>query len=593
MRVEFALLIGPVFGVAILEMLSIALIIPFLEIMMQRQSQAEVDPSGPLALLFDIVDPQKDSLIYAGGLFFSVFVIKNVMILLLTYLIYWVTLRNLARFQTEVFATYLGVPMEVHLSRNSSTVIRDFVTSAGVAFEAIRVVLNTVMEGFVIAATIVLLVIMQPGAALSAGLVVSVAALLIYKALGPLIQEWGRRIWADEANMIQSVTESGDAIRETKIYGVREALTKEFSGLTRRLARARTHIGATGQIPRLVIEALIIGGFFLLAASFIENGKQPEDVISVLGLFGMAALRIMPSANRLIGNLYTIRRAVPFIPDLLKSRRAELEEEDGTGNKAVGSAPFTEKIELQDVFYQYPGSRAPALNGVNLEIERGAFVGLVGASGAGKSTLADVLMGLLAPSRGAFMVDGHILDPRRRSWRGNMAYVPQTLSFFGASVRRNIAFGLPEKQIDDSLVWEVLQSVGLREMVESWPDGLNTRLGEKGSAISGGQGQRIGIARALYRSPGVIVLDEPTSALDAMSESLITETLQSLAGDMTIIVIAHRLSTVRAADKLFMMEKGRIVAEGTFETLSSSSDRFRDMVRFGSLEACEGRYDAP
>lgn len=589
-RLEFAALLIPMLLISLFELLSIALIVPFLELALHPPAGSGGMTHDALRFLTILIDPSRDSLIYAGGLLIGVFAFKNFCIFVLNYLIYLVTLRNKAKFDVELFQRFLGTPLETHLSRNSSEAVRDFVTSVGVVFEAIRTILSTVLEVLLMTVVFGLLLVVETNTAIGSAILIGAFSYVLYLILGPRAQKWGHEIWADEAAVIKSINEASDAIREIKVFGCAITLRGDFSRIMFRLASTRTKIGAANQIPKLALESLVVGGFIVVVLLFREAGRSPEEIVNLIGLFGIAALRLMPSANRLVGNLNTIRRATPFLANIRAAQefRDERNESSTTTGTVEAAIPFKNSIELRGVTYRYPNSDLRAVNDVSLPINRGQFIGLIGASGAGKSTLVDIILGLLRPTEGDILVDGSVIDARGNAWREKVAYVPQNICILDDSVARNIAFGVPGDVIDEAKIRATLKSVGLDDLLGSWPDGLETMLGERGSLLSGGQRQRIGIARALYRDPELLVLDEPTSALDSGSEQLVKSTLQNLVGEKTVVVIAHRLSTVRSADHLVLMDQGRVVEEGGFDELLQRSHLFRDMVAQGNTGPLEG-----
>jgi ATP-binding cassette subfamily C protein len=290
-----------------------------------------------------------------------------------------------------------------------------------------------------------------------------------------------------------------------------------------------------------------------------------------------AAFRLSPLANRIVGATAVMHHARASLATIIKEidTLGSLAVPDATDDRPVS---FQAQIELRQVTFRYPGRNRPALADINLVIRYGEVVGIVGSSGAGKTTLIDILLGLFVPTEGIFLVDGNIIEGRL-----NAGYVAQDIFILDDTLRRNIAFGVPDRQIDEARVREVVKLSSLDRVVSQLPRGLDTELGERGSSLSGGQRQRVGIARALYPNPKLLVLDEATSAMDAKTEEEITGAIAELRKSVTMIIIAHRLSTVRKCDRLILLDEGRITERGTFEELHERNSVFRSMVRAASL----------
>ena len=288
-------------------------------------------------------------------------------------------------------------------------------------------------------------------------------------------------------------------------------------------------------------------------------------VVPTLGLFAAAAFRIIPSVNRVLGALQSLRFVLPVINTLYTEVSLATPDPPRHSTPAV---PFREVVELKEISYSYPNAAKLALDHISLTISRGELVGFVGASGAGKSTLVDVLLGLLTPDSGEVRVDGQDIRRALRNWQDQIGYVPQSIYLTDDSLARNVAFGLPDVQIDMVAVWRAIRAAQLEEFVLGLVDGLETVVGERGIRLSGGQRQRIGIARALYHDPAALVLDEATSSLDTVTERGVMTAVRALQGIKTILIVAHRLSTVELCDRLYRMESGRIVEEGSYEAVA-------------------------
>ena len=310
------------------------------------------------------------------------------------------------------------------------------------------------------------------------------------------------------------------------------------------------------------------------------------EIVPVLTLFGLAALRIMPSATRIMtasNNLRYYESAVHEVANELRLVERYIKQipHDMPPPSARKREVFN-LLEFKNIAFRYPASATYSLNHLSLNIDRGRMIALVGRSGSGKTTFADLLLGLLDPDEGTIRVNGREVKSLRDEWQGMSGLVPQEFFLLDDTVRRNVAFGMPDHEIDEQRVWEALRLAQLEERIRRMPDSLNTRIGERGATLSGGERQRLSIARALYYDPDILVLDEATSALDPTTEAELMETLKSVAGNKTVIVIAHRLTTVAHCDQVCLMQAGQIVDSGTFDELAARNPEFRNMVRSDS-----------
>ncbi|MEX0929736.1 MAG: ATP-binding cassette domain-containing protein, partial [Balneolales bacterium] len=319
----------------------------------------------------------------------------------------------------------------------------------------------------------------------------------------------------------------------------------------------------------------------LIALILVLQGRAVQSIIPILTLFAVAVVRLMPAFRDVVGNYTNIRFNI-FAVDPVFDDLKELERERSAihlnGTRKPSPLTLKNSIKIEDLHYKYPNSEAQALNGIDLEIPKGSAIAFVGASGAGKTTIVDVLLGLLPPTRGVIKVDGRDIRTNLRAWQSNIGYIPQFIYLSDDTIKRNIAFGLEDDEIEDYKLDNAIKAAQLDRLVQNLPKGYNSVIGERGIMLSGGQRQRIGIARALYHNPEVLVMDEATSALDNVTEKYIIQALEKLRGDRTMIMIAHRLTTVRNCDVLYFMKDGVIEASGSHAELLERSSDFKLMA---------------
>jgi ABC-type multidrug transport system fused ATPase/permease subunit len=350
-------------------------------------------------------------------------------------------------------------------------------------------------------------------------------------------------------------------IKEVKMYGCEGEFAADFRLHTDATARMTALQWLVEQIPRPCFEVLAVVTLLLLTAAATWHGATIQSLLPILGLYATVAFRMLPSINQATIAMQRLRHAEPMITSLVRHLALEQAVPPPV---PIAATSFRDRIRVEHVSYRYPESEKVVLHDVDITIPRGAAIGFIGSSGAGKSTLVDVLFGLLTPSSGRVTVDGCDIQDNLRGWQRLIGYVPQSIYLLDGSIRRNVAFGVPHEAIDDVAVARALKAAQLDDFVHGLPHGVETVVGERGALLSGGQRQRIAIARALYHDPQVLVFDEATSALDVDTEREVMAAVEALHGSKTLIIIAHRLSTVAQCDMLHRLEGGRIVRSGAF-----------------------------
>jgi ABC-type multidrug transport system fused ATPase/permease subunit len=399
-------------------------------------------------------------------------------------------------------------------------------------------------------------------------------AIVVLRLTRDRARGWGEKRLELRESFRSALLSGFGGVKEIKLFGRDREVTELHRRSVYGSARISYLFNIAQSVPRAVLEVLAVAGVATTVLVSILRGESARDSILIIALFGVAAFRILPSMNRVVVALQQMALARPGLEGAVEGLSLEVQESASSEIAPLGQ--FRE-LKLEDVVYQYPNTDMPVLDLERLSVRSGDSVGIVGSSGSGKSTLVDVLIGILSPLRGTIQVNGVDIARLRRQWQDKIGYVPQHVYLMDTTLRRNVAFGLPEKSISDEQVERALRQANLLEFVQTLPNGWDTEVGERGVRLSGGQRQRLGIARALYGNPEVIVLDEATSALDAATEREIVESFREIAHDHTLIVVAHRTSTLKYCNRLVRLEEGRIVQEGTFEevigSLPDASDR--------------------
>jgi len=484
-----------------------------------------------------------------------------------TFLCYLVWQQTKFAFDVQVeisqrlFATYLHQPYTFHLQRNSAHLLRNITGEVSLLATVITCTLLVLTEGLVLLGVTGLLFFMEPLGTFVVTLILGVLALLFSKFTRSSVLRWGTLRQRHDVLRVQHLQQGLNGVKDVKLLGREQDFLDQHNVHNIQTARAGELQTTLQQIPRMVLELLAVLGLALLVISIVGRSDQGfENVIPTLALFAAAAFRLMPSVNRILAAMQTVRFGHPVINTLYGE--LQLGQKVQEPARPAGKTELNDEIRLQEVHYTYYGSSHAALEDINLTVRRGECVGLIGPSGSGKSTLVDIFLGLLKPDSGVVTVDGNDINHDLRQWQNQIGYVPQSIYLTDDTLRRNVAFGVPANQIDDAAVTRAVKAAQLEEFVSSLEHGIETMVGERGVRISGGQRQRVGIARALYHDPGVLLLDEATSALDSETENGVMQAVSALQGKKTIVIVAHRLSTVGRCNKLYRIERGRLVAEG-------------------------------
>jgi ABC-type multidrug transport system fused ATPase/permease subunit len=567
-RHSMLVLLGLMLIGMLLETLGVGLVIPALALLTQ-QDFAQNYPALQSALQ-TLDNPSQQSLVIGGMLVLvGVYFIKGLFLALLAWQQTRFAFSVQARLSQRLFMVYLRQPYTFHLQRNSAQLIRNVINETGTfTSTGILPAMMLLTESLVLLGLCGLLLVVEPlGAVIVVG-ILSISTFGFHHITRRHISHWGAARLHHEGLRIQHLQQGLGGAKDLKLLGRETHFLERYHQHNSQSARMGELQATLKQLPRLWLELLAVSGLAILVISMLTQGRALETVLPMLGLFAATAFRLMPSINRILSAIQSLRYGLPVIDVLHTELTLATSEVAYTHSPAI---PFHAALKLNRVTYTYPDASEPALKDISLTIGKGESVGFIGTSGAGKSTLVDILLGLLTPDAGEVRVDGSDIHANLRGWQDQIGYVPQSIFLTDDTLRRNVAFGLEEDQIDNGAVTRAIQASQLEEFVTSLPDGLETLVGERGTRLSGGQRQRIGIARALYHNPSVLVLDEATSALDTSTEESVIHAVTALQGSKTIIIVAHRLSAVAFCDRLYRLEHGKIVAEGASTTVLSAN----------------------
>jgi ABC-type multidrug transport system fused ATPase/permease subunit len=578
-RIHFGLLLIPMIIVTAMEVVSIGLILPVIQVLLLGKADGQMTtiisnllPSGggtELALLVTSV-------------FAAVLILKNLLLLVMIFVINRVVAYKIADYRKSLFRVYLAKPLPFHFKNNSALLLRNVISGVGQSMGAIRITLLLGLDLLLMLGAFVLLVIVEPGVTIGTLIVLGLVSLIFLKIGNPFFRRWGEEAMILEGRLIKWVSQSFEGIRDVRLFNANNYLANLVGDVTMSAAKYESRMTTSVQVPRLLIETIIVIGFLGVVLGLLSTAQAPEEIIGTLGIFGMAALRLMPSLNRILMAATQIRQRSAYIAAIHEDFVVGDENPiDPLSVNAGGRLDFDKEIVLDNIVYAYPESDQIALRGIDLVIRKGQSVGFVGASGAGKSTLVDLILGFFTPDSGRFLIDGENALDNVPAWQRKIGFVPQLVFLMDDTLRRNVAFGIEDDEIDDDRVREVVRLVSLEDFVSTLTNGLNTIIGEHGQRLSGGQRQRVTIARALYRNPEVLVFDEATSALDGETERDISSAIDFISDDKTMLIVAHRLSTIRQCDMIVFMKDGKIVNTGTFEELRKIDPEFANLAKLG------------
>jgi len=542
----------------VLEMLGIGLVIPALALMTQND----------LVLRYPVIavwlnrfgSPTHEQLVIAAMLvMLGAYAVKFSCLSFLVWRQTSFVFGLQASLSLRLFAGYLRQPYIFHLQRNSAQLIRNIAGEVCLFTSVTQSVILLITEGLVMLGVTTLLFIVEPFGTLIVVMTFGLAGGGFHLLTRRSILRWGEARQYHDGFSIQHLQQGLGGVKDVKLLDREDDFLAQYQLHNIGSAQASKRQSALQALPRLWLEFLAVFGLAVLVLVMIRQGKPLQNLMPILGLFAAAAFRLMPSINRMLNSFQNVRYVSPVINTL----HQELCLLNAPPSPQRGEIlPFNHSLTLEGVGFSYPSAEFPSLCEISFSISKGSMVGFIGRSGAGKSTLVDIILGLLTPDCGVIKVDGKDIQTNLRGWQSQIGYVPQAIFLTDDTLRRNIAFGLANDQIDDAAVQRAVWAAQLEEFVASLPDGLETVVGERGIRLSGGQRQRIGIARALYHDPPVLLLDEATSSLDTATERGVMEAVCSMHGDKTIIIVAHRLSTIEHSDYLFRLKKGRIVEEG-------------------------------
>lgn len=561
-KIRLGLLFAAIFIGAGLELLGVGLIYPLITIITTPDMVQENALLRWAYELFSIGSLEQFVLFFIWVLV-AVYILKNIFLTAMYYGQYTFIYNNQLRLASQLIDCYLKKPYTYHLDKNSAEMVRNVMLDTERMFQLLLTVLNVASEILISLMLGLFLLVTEPGMTIAVAITLLITSALYTMAVKGRVRDYGRQNQQYDGKMHQAVNQALGAVKDIKILHREKYFVNAFAGFGRKKMNAVKNSNFLGQVPKYLVETVCIITVLISIAYKVQTGTPLGALVPTLSAFAAAALKLLPSVSKVSNYMNLIIFLKPSV-DLIYRDLKETEDMAGFEHRDREQGMLSEKadrISVRHVSFAYPGTETDVIKDVSFDIPLGASVGLVGPSGAGKSTMADIILGILHPGSGEVLYGSMNVHENPLKWSKKLAYIPQAIFLSDESIRSNVAFGIEAEDIEEEKVWRALEEAQLRGFVESLERGLDTLVGERGVRLSGGQRQRIGIARALYDDPEILVLDEATSALDNETETAVMEAIDRLQGRKTLIIIAHRLTTIKNCDMVFKVENGKVMEE--------------------------------
>ena len=543
---------------AFFELLGVSAILPFINVVLEPDA---IKTTSYLSFFYDLLGfhSVNDFMIFLGVCLIVVYIVKNIYVAMMYDAQYRFTYRNQCRISSRLLSSYLQESYLFHVEHNSAELLRNVNMDVAVFFQVVLGMLQLFTEVSVCFVLVVFLLFMDVWITIGVAVLLGVFAMGFMKLFRVRLRDMGLKSRNYQAEMNKWMLQAMGGIKEIKVMNREVFFGEKYKKAYYLYAESQRKYSLLGILPRPILEMFCVTGLLIVVVIRLLCGVELDNFIPTLSVFAIAAFRMLPSFNRITNNMNTVmfnRTAVDRIYLDLKQSEQYLGEKR---LKTTTEVDFQKEISVEGLVFTYPKADKPVLDKVSLKIPKNTSVAFIGPSGAGKTTLADLILGVLEPQCGKILVDGKNIQSGMDSWHKKLGYIPQSIYIMDDTLRNNVAFGVLEEDIDDVKVWKALEEAQLKDFVGTLEDGLDTNIGEGGMRLSGGQRQRIGIARVLYNDPQVLVLDEATSALDTETESAVMEAIENFNGKKTMIIIAHRLSTVKNCNIVYKVDDHNVV----------------------------------
>lgn len=572
----------------IIEISSIASILPFMSIVMDPTI---INTNIFLSKLYNFFNfnSYNSFLVSLGLLVFILLFFSNAYA---AFIFWWIT--RFVQFQSyrlskKIFDNYLSQSYIFFLNRNSSELSKNVLTEVNrVIIGVIYPMLLAISKVAIVIFIAILLLYANPKLSILISVTLTIAYGIVYYLVREYLRNIGELSTKATFKKFKFTDEAFSGIKDIKLRGTETEFIKKYSQPAKKFAEYSATSAVISLLPRYAIETLAFGGLLLIVVFLISSSENFMSVIPLVALYALAGYRIMPGLQQIYHSIAQVRYNTPALDILLKDLKDDTFNNNKTENRLVSIPKIKKGVEFKSVCFKYPNSDVQILENINVKINSNSLTGFVGKTGSGKTTLIDILLGLLPINKGDIIVDNIKLEKNSfNSWQKKIGYVPQKIFLMDDTIKNNIAFAVPDNLIENKKIINAAKLAELDEYISDLPDKYNTHVGERGIRLSGGQIQRIGIARALYNNPEILVFDEATSALDNVTEKKIMGSIKKLSKDKTIIIIAHRLSTIKNCDQIYFIDKGKVSEQGSYNELINKSKKFYDMVYSNNLENSE------
>lgn len=547
-----------ILGGAAMELVALYAFNNFIEAIMMPDSYMD---NAFIAMFCNIlgIEGYRNAVILCSAFIIAAYLIKTFYIIMQNNIIYKFIYFGHKELSCKVMNSYLEQDYFFHVKNNSADLIRNVYNDTNMFYVAVLNVIQLISELCTITAIGVYLFVKDGMLTLGIGVIVGSFTFFFMRFYKNRLKHMGEEYRRLYAGIVKCMQQSFGGIKEIKIANREKFFGDEFDSINYDLAKNQKDNALLNSIPKPVMEAACIGSLMIIVIIKAAAGDISAAFATTLGVFAMGAMRLLPSVNKISSYISTLLYSRAFVESVFTERQrmlaiAKRKSEENT----ISEITFDKNISVEELSFAYDEGEENVIDDVSFEIWKNTSVAFIGPSGAGKTTMVDIMLGVLKPQKGAVKVDGSNIADCMDAWHKKVGYIPQNIYLMDESLRKNIAFGVPEDEIDDEKVWKVLREAQLESVVKEMDEKLDTVIGEMGVRLSGGQRQRIGIARALYRDPEILVLDEATSALDTETEKAVMEAIDSLHGRMTLIIIAHRLSTIKNCDVVYEVKEGKV-----------------------------------
>lgn len=563
-KIKIGLLMIMILLGGLLETLGVSLLVPLGTAIADEEGFYNNPYTQWFCQVFGIYDMKTIIIILLFALVF-VYVGKNLFLLLLYYVQAKFVNSNRCRVSKNLLSQYLHRPYEYYLYADSASILRTIYGDMDNVFNLLLQCMNLAAEVVVSICLACVLLIVDAGMMCIMAVILGAATILISKIIKPQLKDAGEQSRNEQSNLYKWVLQSVSGIKEVKALHKEYYFVDSYTDCAVNYAKYQIKNNVFANVPKLLLESVALGGVLTYIAVRIMTGTPLSSMVTMLMAFAAAAMRLLPSVNRIntyMANIAYYQPALDFIyetVDMKQIREQAVWDEKNRNSLSTKSITLQQEIRLEHITFRYPNTEQDIFRDAHMVIPVGKSVGIVGPSGAGKTTIVDVLLGLLALQEGRITADGTDIFENYAGWLSHVGYIPQTIYMLNDSIRNNIAFGVKAEEMSEERIWEVLEEAQMKTFVEQLPEGLDTQIGERGVRISGGQRQRLGIARALYHDPELLIFDEATSALDTDTETAIMEAIDKLHGQKTLVIIAHRLRTIENCDMIYEVKDGKIM----------------------------------